>query len=202
MTGVAETFAAAALAASRGKPTGGLRRAAMSIFRTETLVSYRLDESEHARRTAVGAGELPSADVLELLLGLPTGMPVPVSSLTRRERWALDSAPHGFVVLHDGQVVRHAVVPVSVELALFGARTWQRGLEVAGRFAPFCARAMVLADYPRDLEQLQVQADFYGVGVIVSTERLTEVLVEPAPFRRIRFTSAGWQFLERVYRAK
>jgi hypothetical protein len=200
VTNVADTFAAAARAASRGKPTGGLRRTAMSIFRTEALISYQLDEAEETRRRAAGESKVPSADVLELLLGLPTGMPVPVSSLTGRERDALGSAPVGFVVVEHGHVTRYAIPPVSVDLALVGAPTWRRGLEVAGRFTPFCARAMVLADYPTNLEQLRIQADFYGVGVIVSTDEVTEVLVEPAPFRRVRFTAAGWQFLERVYR--
>lgn len=202
MTSVAETFAAAARAASRGKPTGGLRSTAMGIFGTEALICYRLDEVEHTRRLHAEAGALASADVLELLLGLPVGMPVPLTSLTGRERDALRSAPAGSVVVHGAQVTRHAVAPVAVELALVGARTWRHGLEVAGRFTPFCARAMVLSDHPADLDQLRVQADFYGVGVIVSTEQITEVLVEPTPFRRVRFTGAGWQFLERVYRQR
>lgn len=202
MTGVAETFAAAARAASRGKATGGLRRSAMRIFDTEALICYRLDEVEHARRFDVRAGVLASADVLELLLGLPVGMPVPLASLSGRERDALRSAPVGSVVVQGAEVIRKAVVPVSVELALVGAGTWRRGLEVAGRFTPFCARAMVLAEHPADLDELRVQADFYSVGVIVSTEQVTEVLVEPTPFRRVRFTAAGWQFLERVYRQR
>jgi len=85
-------------------------------------------------------------------------------------------------------------------LALVNARTWRHGLEVAGRFAPFCARAMVLRRLPDDLHEMRAQADFYGVGVIVVDDRMTGVVVEATPFQRMRFTAAGWQFLEQVYR--
>ena len=92
------------------------------------------------------------------------------------------------------------MAPVAVELALVAARNWRDGLEAAGRFAPFCARAMVLRRRPADLAEVQLQAGFYGVGVIVVDEQSTEVLIEPEPFRRLRFTAAGWRFLEEVYR--
>jgi hypothetical protein len=172
----------------------------MSIMGTEALLCYRLDDSEHARRRQAGTGVILSADVLELLLGLPIGMPIPVVSLTRRERAALRLTPRGSITVCDGQVTRQAVVPMAVELAVVAARTWRDGLEVAGRFTPFCARAMVLHRRPADLADVQLQADFYGVGVIVVDGQSTEVLVEPAPFQRHRFTAAGWRFLEVAYR--
>jgi hypothetical protein len=59
---------------------------------------------------------------------------------------------------------------------------------------------MVLRHRPADLAEVQLQAGFYGVGVIVVDERSTELLVEPEPFQRFRFTAAGWRFLEEVYR--
>jgi hypothetical protein len=100
----------------------------------------------------------------------------------------------------NGQVTRQAVAPVAVELALVAARSWRTGLVVAGRFTPFCSRAMVLRRRPGNLAELRLQAGFYGVGVIVVDDSETEVLVEPALFRRLRFTAAGWRFLEEVYR--
>lgn len=200
VNGPAGTLAAAVEVASQGKPTNGLRSTTMRIFQTEALIIYRLDESEHARRSVAASEQVPAAEVLELLLGLPIGMPVPVDSLTHRERAALRSAPDGFVDVEARQVIRQAVAPVAVDLALVGAKSWRRGLAAAGRFAPFCTRAMVLADYPGDLEELLVQAGFFGIGVIVSTERGTEVLVAPTPYRRVRFGAASWQFLEQVYR--
>jgi hypothetical protein len=172
----------------------------MSIMGTEALICYKFDDGEHARRRRAGAGTISSADVLELLLGLPIAMPVQVASLTRRERAALRLAPRGAISVSDGQVTRHALAPVVVELALVAACTWRDGLEVAGRFTPFCARAMVLRRRPADLADVLLQAGFYGVGVIVVDDQSTEVLVGPAPFQRLRFNAAGWRFLEEVYR--
>ena len=36
--------------------------------------------------------------------------------------------------------------------------------------------------------------------MIAVDEQSAEVLVEPEPFRRLRFTAASWRFLEDVYR--
>jgi hypothetical protein len=171
----------------------------MSIMGTEALICYRFDDGEHERRQRTGAGVILSADALELLLGLPVAMPVPVTSLTRRERAVLKLLPRDAALVCDGQVTRYAVAPLAVELALVEARTWQKGLEVAGRFTPFCARAMVLRRRPADLAEVRLQADFYGVGVIVVDDQVTELLVKPAPFQRLLFTAAGWRFLEEVY---
>jgi hypothetical protein len=200
MTEVADVFTAAARAASSTGGGGEVQRALMPIMGAEALVCYRLDDGEHARRRRTDTGAILSADVLELLLGLPVAASVPVDSLTCREHAALDRASNGAVSVRGGQVTRRAVAPVSVELVLVAARNWRDGLEVAGRFAPFCARAMVLRRRPPDLAEVQMQAGFYGVGVIVVDEQSAEVLIAPEPFRRLRFTAAGWRFLEEVYR--
>lgn len=196
----AEGFAAVAQAASPLVCGAGVHRATMSIMRTEALVCYRINHREHERRVRADAGAVSSPDVLELLLGLPVAMPVPVSSLTGRERTALRLAPRGSVSIENGAVTRHAVAPVHVELAVVAARTWRGGLETAGRFAPYCARAMVLHRSPDDVAQLRLEGEFYGVGVIAAGNGAAEVLVQPAPFHRLRFTAAGWRFLEDVYR--
>jgi hypothetical protein len=201
VTGAMETFAAAARAVSPAVGSDRARRSLMSIMGAEALICYRLDDGEHSRRLEADGGAISSADVLELLLGLPVAAPVPVASLTCRERAALKRAPRGTVSVRSAYVTRYAVAPVTVELAVVAARTWRGGLEVAGRFAPFCARAMVLRHRPADLADVQLEAGFYGVGVIVAGDQSPEVLVEPAPFERLRFTAAGWRFLEEVYRA-
>jgi len=200
VTGVAESFTAAARAASATVRANEVRRTLMSIMGTEALICYRLDDDEHARRQRADTGAIASADVLELLLSLPIALPVPVTALTGRERAALKLAPPGAVTRSDDQVTRHAVAPVAVELALVAACSWRTGLEVAGRFTPFCSPAMVLRRRPANLADVRLQAGFYGVGVIVVDDLETEVLVEPAPFQRRRFTAAGWRFLEEVYR--
>ena len=195
-----EAFTAAACAASPGGRRSGVERAVMPLMGAEALICYRLDAGEHARRQRAGAGAISSADVLELLLGLPVAAPVPVASLTCRERAALDRAPHGAVSVCCGEVTRFAVAPVAVELALVAAGNWRAGLGVAGRFAPFCARAVVLSRRPANLADVQMEAGFYGVGVIMVEDQSAEILVEPAPFRRRRVTAAGWRFVEEVYR--
>ena len=200
VTGGADTFSAAAQAASSGAWDGEVQRVLVPMMGAEALICYRLDEGEHGRRRQAGAGAIASTDVLELLLSLPISESVPVASLTCRERAALSRASRGVLSVWDGQVTRHAMAPVTVELALVAARNWRAGLEAAGRFAPFCARAMVLRHRPADLAEVQLQAGFYGVGVIVVDERSTELLVEPEPFQRFGFTAAGWRFLEEVYR--
>jgi hypothetical protein len=147
----------------------------------------------------VGLGAITSPDVLGLLLGLPVGMAVPLSSLTARERSVLRAAPSGALTVKGRLVVRHAVRPLTVDLALVPVRGWQRGLELGGRFAPFCSRVMVLDRLPRDLEGLRVQADFYGIGVVAMSGEKMQVMVAPGQFRRQRISVAGWQFVERVY---
>lgn len=201
VTGSPETLAAAAWAASTAVRASEVRCVLMPALRTEALICYRLNAGEAERRRQARAGSICSADVLDLLLALPLGMPVPASSLTHRECAALERAPASAVTIQDEEVTRHAVTPLAVELAVVAARSWRRGLEVAGRFAPFCARAMVLPRLPRDLAELELEARFYGVGVIVADGREADVLIPPAPFRRGRWTAAGWRFLENVYQA-
>lgn len=200
MASVTETFTAAAHAASPLLRAGGLRRSVVSILNTEALICFDLDVVEHARRKDAGLGAISSPDMLELLLALPVALPVPVESLTRGEQESLRRAPRGAVQVVDGEVTRQAVVPVAVEFALVAARSWRSGLVTAGRFAPFCARAVVLSTRPRDLGEMALEAGFYGVGVIVVDNDGADVLVDPAPFERHRFTAAGWRFLEDVYR--
>jgi hypothetical protein len=83
----------------------------MSVLRTEALICHRVDVGERARRVRTAAGRLSSPDVLELLLDLPVGWPVPITSLTRRERDALGSVPVGAVTVDAVQVTRHAIPP-------------------------------------------------------------------------------------------
>lgn len=200
VTASVEAFTAAACAASPGAWRIGVERAVMPIMGAEALICYRLDADEHARRQRAGGSAISSADVLELLLGLPAAVPIPVTSLTCRERAALDRAPHAAVSVRCGEVTRLAVAPVAVELALVAAGNWRAGLEVAGRFAPFCARAIVLSRRPANLADVQMESGFYGVGAIVVEDQSAEILVEPAPFHRRRVTAAGWRFAEEVYR--
>jgi hypothetical protein len=169
------------------------------ILGTRAMLRFRLVPDEDNRRRLAHLEAIRSPEVLELLLGLPAGFPVPIGSLTALERSALRLAPPGAVTVNAGWVTRQAIYPLVVDLAVIAARGWRTGLEIAGRFAPFCSRVMLLRQRPHDTASLRMQADFYGIGVAVADGADVTVLVAPRPFRRQRFTAAGWQFLEEVY---
>jgi hypothetical protein len=171
----------------------------LPILGVRALLRYRFDAQEVDRRRRARVGAVRDPEILDLLLGLPVGIPVSVEALTPMERSALRLTPPGVVQREAGSVTRSAVYPLRVDLAVVATQGWRAGLEVAGRFAPFCSRVMLLRQWPNDADDLRMQADFYGIGVVVANGADVEVLVAPHPFRPRRFTSAGWQFLEEVY---
>jgi hypothetical protein len=189
----------AAHAASRlVTPVEG-HQAVVPVLGTRALLCFRLVPHEDDRRKQAHLGAIRSPEILELLLGLPADVSVPVASLTASERSALRLAPPGVVAVDAGSVTRQAVYPLAVDLAVVAPRGWRTGLEIVGRFAPFCSRVMLLRQWPNDAGDLRMQADFYGIGVVVANSVDVEVLVPPRPFHRRRVTAAGWQFLEEVY---
>jgi hypothetical protein len=170
-----------------------------AMFGTTVLMAHRIDQTEAARRRRDGLDLLGSLDELELLMSLPIGWQVPVSSLSHRDQTVLPRLPEGAVAVVDGQVVRLAVSPVRVDLAIVPAARWQTGLERAGKFAPFTARVMWLPRVPNDVEAMVAESMQFGVGVAVGSGASAEVLVPPAPFVRRRYTAAGWLFTEEAY---
>jgi hypothetical protein len=175
------------------------RPAVVQALGTQALLWYRIDPREHQRRRRMHLGPILNPEVLNLLLGLPVGMSVPITSLAPLERSALRLAPSGAIAVDAGALTRHAVHPLSVDLAIISAERWRSGLEIAGRFAPFCSRVLMLRSRPGDADDLRAQADLYGIGAVVAHGTELDVLVSPQPFRRRRFTAAGWLFVEEVY---
>ncbi|QKW32674.1 hypothetical protein HUT06_00340 [Actinomadura sp. NAK00032] len=179
-------------------PAGSSAR--VSLLGAQATVAYTM-LAEDERRRAAGLGPITSPDALRPLLGLPVGERVAMSALTPTERSDLASLPAGAVEIGEDFVVRRAVAPLRVDLAVVPARRWRTGLEQAGRFAPFCARAMLLPTLPRDHELMCLDAAYYGIGVIINAPgREPQVLVPPAVFQRRRLTVAGMRFPEEVYR--
>ena len=201
MTITAEDFArtAVALAASSSTNRADVCWRTLPILKTRALLGYRLDREEHERWRRLGLGGVVDAGQLELMLGLPVGLPVPVTSLTNLERVRLRKASTAAVSVVDGYAVRQAVAPVVAEQAVVPTRSWRSGLAVATRFAPFCARAVLLRKLPADVDELMERAAFYGVGVIRAAGDDLQTFVQPRAFRRMRFTAAGWQFAEDIY---
>jgi len=161
---------------------------------------YEMDAVELVRRQRDQREPIVQLDVLDALMGLPPGLPVTVSQLTRREQSALRRAPSGAVEFDDGQAVRRAVAPISARLAVVTARDWRQGLTKAGRFAPFCARAMLLSVVPADWDEARVRAAYFGVGVWVFAGGELRMVLEPEPFVRRRHTAAQWWFAEEAWR--
>jgi hypothetical protein len=176
------------------------RVADVRVLGTAVELTYVPDEREAARRSAAGLGAVDRRDVLDVLLGLPLGSPVAVDDLTPPERSVLRSAPEGAVERRPGSVVRWAAAPLFPVMAVVRARSLRPGLVRAGRFAPFCARAVLLASPPRDEQYARVQASFYGIGVLVAVGGEVRAIAAPRPHVRRRHSAGHWWFAEEVHR--
>lgn len=182
-------------------PGAPIETGMVRMFGVRAVVAHRPDVVEQARRDAAGLGPLASREVCEALMELPAGLPVPSRAVSdQRTRRALLGLPGGVVDIQDGGLVRRAVPPLVVELAVVAARTWQDGLTAAARFAPFCTRAVVLSEVPGDLDEAIVEACFHGVGICLAERGSVRVLVDPEPYVRQRHSSAQWWFAEEIHR--
>lgn len=163
------------------------------------VLNYDLNHAEVERRGLAGLAAVTSPDALRVLIDLPVGTPVPLVAVDKTRLTLLRALPLGIVHFGDGCVTRLAVPPIDAGMVVVAAQAWRPGLERAGRFAPFCARTIILPRAPRDLDSLRMEADFYGIGVITCDDGVPVTVVPPEPFVRHRFTAAGWLFLEHVY---
>lgn len=185
--------------ASASVLSAGCGMSDLRIRGSDVLLFHRVDAREHSRRVSLGAAPLDRIKYQETLLDLPAGVPVPLESLSRRQRTAVRALPHGAVEIDKASVTRHAIRPMRVELAVVRASGWRRGLESAGQFAPFCRRAMLLERPQRSLDEVLMEAGFYGIGVLVPSGAGFEMVVEPEEYRPQRHTAAAWWFVEDVY---
>ncbi|MCX5246685.1 MULTISPECIES: hypothetical protein [unclassified Streptomyces] len=186
-------------AASRALLAPGAQARTVSVLGTEALCFYRLDKAEHARREEASAARLDHLADLESLLALPVGIPVLLGALDSAVRRAVRALPTGAAERDRKTVTRHAVRPLQVDLAVVRASNWRQGLERAGRFAPFCRRAMLLDRHPARLEEALAEADFYGIGVFLVAGNDVELALEPGGYRPPRHTAAAWWFVEDLY---
>jgi hypothetical protein len=175
----------------------------LELMGSQALIFYRPDDGECARRLRTSAARLDNLGVLQTLLELPVGLPVERAMLSPRLQAGIRRLPAGAADLDRRQVVRRAVRPLVVDLAVVRATTagWRDGLRRASRFAPFCRRALFLDAFPTAREDLLMEAAFYGVGVLVRTgaEEGTVMALEPRPYRPQRHTPAAWCFTEEIH---
>lgn len=164
-----------------------------------------IDEAEHGRRQATGLGTATgnSFGGLDILMALPHGVPVPLADLSKHQRRYVHRAPSGVCTVAEGRVTRHVVRPCRVAMATVRAKApGLTAMRSASRFAPFCARQVVVTrpPSPRSPERA-LEYDFYGIGLLLEHEDgELETLVPPQPWRPLRHTPAGWWFAEMAYR--
>jgi hypothetical protein len=165
-----------------------------------------IDQTEHDRRVAAGMGLVTGHGFggLDVLMALPHGLPVPLAGLTKYQRAYVRRAPAGICTVADGQVTRHATRPCRATMATVRFNTtYQKALGSASRFAPFCARRVIVQRLYKDaFARINALAefDFYGIGIVLEhADGELETVVEPHPWRPMRHTPAGWWFAERAY---
>lgn len=163
----------------------------------KAVLQISLDPTEHQRRQAEGLGGITNWRVLDLLMELPIGEPVPIGMLGFGKRPLLRKLGGAALIASD-TVTRQAVRPCRVIRAVVTGSATRESLDRAGRFAPFCARTLVIAQPPRRKTFL-VEADFYGIGVILDRAGARETLVRERPWVPQRHTVAGWRFVEQQY---
>ncbi|MEU9413558.1 hypothetical protein AB0E08_48810 [Streptomyces sp. NPDC048281] len=160
-----------------------------------------IDSAEHTRRQQAGLGHIRDShgSLLDTLMALPPGIPVPVANLTRHQQDDVRRAPDGILDLNLGLVIRHAIRPCRVTLATVRGTCTRERIGKAGAYAPVSPRAIVTPTPPRR-DYLLTEADYWGIGVLLDHgDGELETLVTPAPWKPKRHTPAAWRFVETAY---
>ncbi|MFI7089617.1 hypothetical protein ACIBUR_39285 [Streptomyces anulatus] len=180
-------------------PAGG-HAETLFLLGSEVLVFYRFDATEYARRQGAGMTALTGMQMLETLLALPVDVPVLLDSFSAEDRAALRRLPAGSVDRDRREIARRAVRPLHVDLAVLTGQQPRQALEAAGRFAPFCSRAVLLRRPAPRMDDFLNEASFYGVGVLLDSPSGIDMVLQPRPYRPQRHTAAAWNFTEELYR--
>lgn len=173
-----------------------------SLRGVDVVVDLVVDPFETRRRTEAGiAGRrLGGIGALRALLALPEGVGVPVERLDLAT-WTALGHVRGAVEYPAAGVVRRLARPaVWAQLVSIPASRWRDGLRLAGRFAPYASRQIMINYVPTDAEMLCLEASYWGVGVTVAQDGApARELVPPSPFVPTRYTAAAWNFDEDLY---
>jgi hypothetical protein len=169
------------------------------VLETSAWIAFRHDRHEAARREDHGLGAVLAWDLLDTLMDLPAGLPVPITALTRPARQRVCTAAPGVARVADGQVTRDLVPVVTPLLAIVIGGHWDDTLVRASRFAPYCPRMVVWPELAGGADALGIAARL-GIGVAVRTgSGPAEVLLEPELVPGWQPTTAWWRFCEAVY---
>ena len=173
---------------------GGAR---VSGVRGDAVLS--VEAAEHYRRRRLGLGALADLALLNVLMDLPLGLPVPSTDLPASAREVLASAPPG-VIVDDGEwVTRLAEPAVVVHAAVVAGVGWRRLIRTGSVFTGVCQSVVVLERRPPQLRTRLWEAELLGVGVwLRDGAGLCEVL-PPQVFHLRYVKPARWRFLENAY---
>lgn len=167
-----------------------------------------IDHAEHARRQAAGMTVATGHGFggLDHLMSLPEGIPVPLDGLTKEQRTYVRKAPAGVCTVDDGHVTRHAVRPCRIAMASVRYdTTYLTALNSAARFAPFCARQVIVKRLPkRPVDRMAdvMEFGFWGIGIVLEhPDGRLETALPAEPHQPKRHTTAAWWFSERAYAA-
>jgi hypothetical protein len=162
---------------------------------TWAWIAYQADRRETQRRETFALGAVLGWDLLDTLMDLPAGLPVPLATLDQPTRRRVAGAAPGVARVAGGQVIRDLVPAVTPLLAVVMTTRWRSGLARASRFAPYCRR-MVLGP-TLGHEPVLPLAGQLGIGVAARRgSDPVQVLLEPEPVRDWQPTTAWWRFCE------
>ncbi|ALG10211.1 hypothetical protein AOZ06_27940 [Kibdelosporangium phytohabitans] len=171
----------------------------MRIFNTDATIVHTTHEGEHVRRQAIGLGHVNSLALLDVLMDLPVGTPVPISSVDTPNLRVLRKAPGGVVRVAGSAVTRLLMPVVTPVLAVVYASGWRDGLADASEFASYLPRMFVVDELPGNSDEALAEASWYGIGVAVGPPSAPAIVLEPEPLPDWQPTAAWWRFCERVY---
>lgn len=182
--------------------SAGTDAAAVRLRDLDVIIHVEFDRSELEMREKCGLSLAGLAhDQLAALLTIPRWEHVPLSALPAAGRRMTLRRPDLVEQTDDGLVARRVGPPLWVEMVTLPVRQWRAGLRAVGRFAPYSARRLRLSQEPSDVDDLSVQATYWGVGVQVARFDGPTDLVVPEPFRPQRYTGASWAFAEEALEA-
>lgn len=186
-----------------GRPqpaTGDISITRARVLGTRAWMIYRGDDREWRRRSAEGLGAVLAWDLLDTLMDLSAGMPVPMSSLTGPAQRRLRKASPGVACISGSVITRQIVPAVTPLLAVIGTRSWRDGLVAASRFACYCPRIVAVPALGGDEAEALALAREFGIGLAVSRAASAGVLLEPEPVPDWEPTPAWWWLCEDIYR--
>ena len=167
----------------------------VSLLGIRVTAVATIEASEHDRRMAADCGAVADPALLDLLLRLPIGMPVPDAVA-----WAETADQPAGVIERDVDgvsVTRRLAVPLAIEgvIVVASAGRELRAVQDVSLFARF-ARRWVMTTGHRIPDPVVLEAKLCGIGIM---DPAGEVLASEAPMTG-EVDSWDWMLREQVYR--